>query len=55
MKIYLAFKNTRNPQLRFDNGQFCWSIGLLETEARPFIRAYSIASPNTKQHWSFSV
>ncbi|WP_392385307.1 ferredoxin--NADP reductase [Marinomonas primoryensis] len=46
-----SFKTTRNPSLRFDNGQFVM-IGL-ETEARPLIRAYSIASPNYEEHLEF--
>ena len=39
-----SFKTTRDPGFRFKNGQFVM-IGL-EVEARPLLRAYSIASPN---------
>ncbi|MEL0612093.1 MAG: ferredoxin--NADP reductase [Marinomonas sp.] len=46
-----SFKVTRDPSLRFDNGQFVM-IGL-ETDSRPLIRAYSIASPNYSEHLEF--
>ncbi|MFC3609526.1 ferredoxin-NADP reductase [Stutzerimonas tarimensis] len=46
-----SFKTTRNPGLRFENGQFVM-IGL-ETEGRPLMRAYSIASPNYEEHLEF--
>ena len=38
-----SFKTTRDPGLRFENGQFVM-IGL-EVEGRPLMRAYSIARP----------
>lgn len=46
-----SFKTTRNPGLRFENGQFVM-IGL-EAEGRPLMRAYSIASPNWEEHLEF--
>ncbi|MBX3685674.1 MAG: ferredoxin--NADP reductase [Rhodocyclaceae bacterium] len=46
-----SFKTTRNPGLRFENGQFVM-IGL-EVEGRPLTRAYSIASPNYEEHLEF--
>lgn len=46
-----SFKTTRNPGLRFENGQFVM-IGL-EAEGRPLVRAYSIASPNYEEHLEF--
>jgi ferredoxin--NADP+ reductase len=46
-----SFRTTRNPGLRFVNGQFVM-IGL-EGEERPLIRAYSIASPNYEEHLEF--
>ena len=46
-----SFKTTRDPGLRFANGQFVM-IGL-ESEGRPLIRAYSIASPNYEEHLEF--
>ena len=45
------FKTTRDPGLRFENGQFVM-IGL-EVEGRPLMRAYSIASPNYEDHLEF--
>ena len=39
-----SFRTTRDPGLRFINGQFV-TIGL-EVEGRPRMRAYSIASAN---------
>ena len=46
-----SFKTTRNPGLRFENGQFVM-IGL-EVDGRPLTRAYSIASPNYEEHLEF--
>ncbi|MEN9358285.1 MAG: hypothetical protein RL695_2456, partial [Pseudomonadota bacterium] len=39
-----SFRTTRDPGLRFENGQFVM-IGL-EVEGKPLMRAYSIASAN---------
>ena len=46
-----SFKTTRDPGLRFRNGQFVM-VGL-ETEQRPILRAYSIASANHEEHLEF--
>jgi ferredoxin--NADP+ reductase len=46
-----SFKTTRDPGLRFTNGQFVM-IGL-EVDGRPLTRAYSIASPNYAEHLEF--
>lgn len=46
-----SFKTTRAPGLRFRNGQFVM-VGL-ETEKRPILRAYSIASANHEEHLEF--
>lgn len=46
-----TFRTTRNPGLRFENGQFVM-IGL-QVEGRPLVRAYSIASPNYEEHLEF--
>src|SRR3569623_3212225 len=46
-----SFKTTRDPGLRFINGQFVM-IGLLVNE-RPLVRAYSIVSPNHDAHLEF--
>src|SRR5690606_29101885 len=46
-----SFKTTRDPGLRFENGQFVM-IGL-EANGRPLMRAYSIASPNYEEHLEF--
>lgn len=46
-----SFKTTRDPGLRFINGQFVM-IGL-EINSRPLMRAYSIASPNYEEHLEF--
>ena len=46
-----SFKTTRDPGLRFENGQFVM-IGL-EVEGRPLMRAYSIASPNYEEQLEF--
>ncbi len=45
------FRTTREPSLRFANGQFVM-IGL-EVEGRPLMRAYSIASANYEEHLEF--
>lgn len=46
-----SFQTTRDPGLRFDNGQFVM-IGL-EVNGKPLLRAYSIASPNYEEHLEF--
>ncbi|MDY0012741.1 MAG: ferredoxin--NADP reductase [Rhodocyclaceae bacterium] len=46
-----SFRTTRDPGLRFTNGQFVM-IGL-EAEGRRLTRAYSIASPNYEEHLEF--
>lgn len=46
-----SFKTTRDPGLRFENGQFVM-MGL-RVEQRPLIRAYSIASSNYEEHLEF--
>ena len=46
-----SFRTTRNPGLRFENGQFVM-IGL-GVDGRPLTRAYSIASPNYEEHLEF--
>jgi ferredoxin--NADP+ reductase len=46
-----SFRTTRDPGLRFENGQFVM-IGL-EVEGRPLMRAYSIASANYADHLEF--
>lgn len=46
-----SFKTTRDPGLRFENGQFVM-IGL-QVESCPLVRAYSIASPNYEEHLEF--
>ena len=46
-----SFKTTRDPVLRFENGQ-CVMIGL-EVEGRPLARAYTIASPNYEETLEF--
>jgi ferredoxin--NADP+ reductase len=46
-----SFKTTRDPGLRFENGQFVM-IGL-EVNGRPLMRAYSVASPNYEEHLEF--
>ena len=46
-----SFRVTRDPGLRFENGQFVM-IGL-EVDGRPLTRAYSIASPNYEEHLEF--
>lgn len=47
-----SFRTTRNPGLRFENGQFVM-IGLQREDGRPLLRAYSIASPNYEDHLEF--
>lgn len=46
-----SFRTTRDPGLRFHNGQFVM-IGL-EVNGRPLMRAYSIASANHEEHLEF--
>ncbi|MDG1821037.1 MAG: ferredoxin--NADP reductase, partial [Methylophilaceae bacterium] len=46
-----SFKTTRDPGLRFENGQFVM-IGL-EVDGLALTRAYSIASPNYDEHIEF--
>lgn len=46
-----SFKTTRDPGLRFDNGQFVM-IGLT-VDGRPLLRAYSIASANYEEYLEF--
>ncbi len=46
-----SFRTTRDASLRFRNGQFVM-VGL-ETETRPILRAYSIASANHEEHLEF--
>lgn len=46
-----SFRTTRDPGLRFTNGQFVM-LGL-EHEGRPLMRAYSVASPNYAEHLEF--
>ncbi|MDR2220443.1 MAG: ferredoxin--NADP reductase [Methylobacillus sp.] len=46
-----SFTTTRDPGLRFENGQFVM-IGLL-VDGKPLMRAYSIASPNYEEHLEF--
>lgn len=48
---YFSFTTTRDAGFRFENGQFVM-IGL-ETETRPLLRAYSIASANWEEHLEF--
>jgi len=48
---YFSFSTTRNESFRFENGQFVM-IGL-ETEKRPLLRAYSIASANWEERLHF--
>jgi len=47
-----SFTCTRDPGLRFENGQFVM-IGLQQDNGRPLMRAYSIASPNWQEHLEF--
>ena len=46
-----TFTTTRDPGLRFENGQFLM-VGLAG-ESRPLLRAYSIASANHEEHLEF--
>lgn len=46
-----TIRTTRDPGLRFENGQFVM-IGL-EVEGKPLMRAYSIASANYADHLEF--
>jgi ferredoxin--NADP+ reductase len=46
-----SFRTTRDPGLRFINGQFLM-IGL-EVNGRPLMRAYSIACANHEEHLEF--
>ncbi len=46
-----SFTCTRDPSLRFENGQFAM-IGL-EIEGKPLLRAYSMASANYEDHLEF--
>ncbi len=46
-----SFRTTRDPGFRFDSGQFVM-MGL-ETDSRPLLRAYSIASANWEEHLEF--
>ncbi|MDG6095328.1 ferredoxin--NADP reductase [Acetobacter sp. AN02] len=46
-----SFTTTRDPALRFENGQFTM-IGM-EVDGKPLLRAYSIASPNYEEHMEF--
>ena len=46
-----SFRTTRDPSLRFENGQFAM-IGL-EVEGKPLLRAYSMASANYEDHLEF--
>jgi len=46
-----SFKTTRDPGLRFINGQFVM-IGL-EVNGRPLLRAYSMVSANYEDHLEF--
>ncbi|MBO1359249.1 ferredoxin--NADP reductase [Acetobacter sacchari] len=46
-----SFTTTRDPALRFENGQFAM-IGI-EVDGKPLLRAYSIASANYEDHLEF--
>ncbi|NHO31808.1 ferredoxin--NADP reductase [Acetobacter fallax] len=46
-----SFTTTRDPALRFENGQFAM-IGI-EVDGKPLLRAYSIASANYEDHMEF--
>ena len=50
-EFLFSFTTTRDPALRFENGQFVM-IGL-EVEGRPLMRAYSFASANWEEHLEF--
>ncbi|QIT54677.1 ferredoxin--NADP reductase [Aquisalimonas sp. 2447] len=47
-----SFRTTRDPSLRFENGQFVM-IGLKDESGKKLMRAYSIASPNYEDHLEF--
>ena len=47
-----SFKTTRDQSLRFRNGEFIM-IGLAQDDAKPIMRAYSIASANHEEHLEF--
>ena len=47
-----SFRTTRDPALRFENGQFVM-IGLHDEAGKKLMRAYSIASPNYEDHLEF--
>ncbi|MDM7456111.1 MAG: ferredoxin--NADP reductase [Tepidimonas sp.] len=47
-----SFTTTRNPGLRFLNGQFTM-IGLRLENGKPLLRAYSIVSANYEEHLEF--
>ncbi|WP_334133526.1 ferredoxin--NADP reductase [Tepidimonas sp.] len=47
-----SFTTTRNPGLRFLNGQFTM-IGLRLDNGKPLLRAYSIVSANYEEHLEF--
>jgi len=53
---YFSFTTTRDPGLRFENGQFVM-IGLNvqrpDGSSKPLLRAYSIASANWEEHLEF--
>ncbi|PCI68361.1 MAG: ferredoxin--NADP(+) reductase [Gammaproteobacteria bacterium] len=47
-----SFRTTRDAGLRFRNGEFIM-IGLEQEDAKPIMRAYSIASANHEEHLEF--
>jgi len=47
-----SFRTTRDVGLRFRNGEFIM-IGLEQEDAKPIMRAYSIASANHEEHLEF--
>ena len=47
-----SFRTSRDPALRFENGQFVM-VGLTTAEGRRIVRAYSIASANHEEHLEF--
>lgn len=47
-----SFKTTRSQSLRFRNGEFIM-IGLAQEDAKPIMRAYSIASANHEDYLEF--
>lgn len=46
-----SFRTTRDPGLRFENGQFVM-VGL-QVDGHPLLRAYSMVSPNYQDHLEF--